>query len=161
MSHYLIGYLVLIIHGGESVNNFFKKLSLFFSAGSLGGFVNSLFVWLFGILGITSAFGVEIAPALTKSWLYPRIVWGGLWGFLFLLPFFRGSYFFRGLLFSLGPTLVQLFIVFPIQAGKGLMGVDLGNLTPLFVLFFNAVWGLATVIWLKFIQGEKRDILKS
>jgi hypothetical protein len=134
------------------MDHFLKKITLFFSSGSLGGFVNSLFVWLFGILGITSAFGVKIAPALTKSWLYPRIVWGGLWGFLFLLPFFRRSPFSRGLLFSLGPTLAQLFIVFPIQAGKGLMGFDLGNLTPLFVVFFNAVWGICAAFWLNFIQ---------
>jgi hypothetical protein len=137
------------------MNHFLKKITLFFSAGSLGGLINSITVWLFGILGITSAFGVKIAPALTKSWLYPRIVWGGLWGFLFLLPFFQRSSFLRGLLFSLGPTLVQLFIVFPIQAGKGLMGFDLGNLTPLFVVFFNAIWGICVAFWLKFIQENE------
>jgi hypothetical protein len=138
------------------LKNLLRNLTSLFSSGAFGGLVNSLAVWIFGILGITPAFGVKIAPALTKSWLYPRIVWGGLWGFLFLLPFFRGSYFFRGLLYCLGPTIVQLFIVFPIQAGKGLMGFDLGNLTPLFVLFFNAVWGICTAFWLKFIQENER-----
>ena len=59
---------------------------LAFSAGALGGLANSLAVWLFGALGITLALGVGIAPGLTPAWLYPRIVWGGLWGFLFLLP---------------------------------------------------------------------------
>jgi hypothetical protein len=142
----------------DAMKYLFRNLTLSFSSGALGGLVNSLTVWIFGMWGVTSACGVKIAPALTKSWLYPRIVWGGLWGFLFVLPFFQESYYFRGLLFSLGPTLVQFFIIFPIQAGKGLMGFDLGNLTPLFVLFFNAVWGLATVIWLNFIQGGKRDI---
>jgi hypothetical protein len=48
----------------------------------------------------------------------------------------------QGLLLSLGPTLVQLFIVFPLKADKGVMGLDLGVFTPLFVIFFNAVWGL-------------------
>jgi hypothetical protein len=135
----------------DALKNLFRNLTLHFSSGAFGGLINSIIVWIFGMLGITSAFGVEIAPVLTKSWLYPRIVWGGLWGFLFLLPFFRGSYLFRGLLFSLGPTLVQLFIIFPIQAQKGVMGLDLGNLTPLFVLFFNGVWGICTAFWLKFI----------
>jgi hypothetical protein len=82
------------------VKTFFKKLTLPFSAGSLGG----------------------------------------LWGF-FSFAFFPRILFLPGLLFSLDPTLVRLFIIFPIQAGKGLMGFDLGNLSPLFVLFFNAVWG--------------------
>jgi len=136
------------------VKNVSKNMSLLFASGSLGGLTNSITVWIFGTLGITAALGVRLTPALTKTWLYPRIVWGGLWGFLFLLPFFRGSYFFRGLLFSLGPTLVQLFIVFPIQAGKGLMGFDLGHLTPLCVLFFNAIWGICTALWLKFIQDN-------
>jgi hypothetical protein len=30
---------------------------------------------------------VAIAPALKLSWLYPRIVWGGLWGLVFVFPF--------------------------------------------------------------------------
>jgi hypothetical protein len=32
--------------------------------------------------------------------------------------------------------------VFPLKADKGVMGLDLGVFTPLFVIFFNAVWGL-------------------
>ena len=143
------------------MNNFLKKLTLSFSAGSLGGFVNSLFVWVFGILGIPPTFGVNIAPALTKSWLYPRIVWGGLWGFLFLLPLFRRSYLFRGLLYSLGPTIVQLFIIFPIQAKKGLMGFDLGNLTPFFVLFFNAIWGICTAFWIKLTKETPGSVIET
>ncbi|MFY7806288.1 MAG: hypothetical protein ACOVQ7_22980, partial [Limnoraphis robusta] len=63
-----------------------KKLTVFFAAGCLGGLVNSLGVWLFGLLGITTTLGVSIAPQFTPPWLYPRIVWGGLWGFLFFLP---------------------------------------------------------------------------
>jgi hypothetical protein len=132
------------------MNIFFKNMTLLFSCGSLGGLINSIVVWLFGVMGITAALGVKITPSFTKIWLYPRIVWGGLWGFLFLLPFLRKSYFFRGLLYSLGPTMAQLFIVFPIQAKKGVMGVDLGMMTPIFVLFFNAIWGICTAFWLKF-----------
>jgi hypothetical protein len=29
---------------------------------------------------------------------YPRIVWGGLWGFLFMLPMGRGHWWLRGIL---------------------------------------------------------------
>ena len=63
-----------------------RSLSLFFAAGALGGLANSLVAWGFGELGISRALGVSIAPGLTAAWLYPRIVWGGLWGFAFLLP---------------------------------------------------------------------------
>ena len=60
------------------MESFGKKLTLVFSAGCLGGLTNSLAVWFFGIAGITSAFGVKIAPVLSPSWLYPRLIWGGI-----------------------------------------------------------------------------------
>ena len=134
------------------MNNLAKGISLAFSAGCLGGRLNSIAVWLFGELGITAALGVKIAPKLSALWLYPRLVWGGIWGLLFLLPIMQKKYLYRGLIFSLGPTVVQLLIVFPIKANKGIMGFDLGLLTPLFVFVFNAIWGLTASIWLKWIN---------
>jgi hypothetical protein len=131
------------------MNNLSKKLSLVFAAGCLGGLLNSLAVWIFGDIGITSALGVKIAPSLSAPWLYPRLVWGGIWGLLFLLPLIQKRYLYRGLIFSLGPTIVQLFVIFPIKASKGIMGLELGMLTPLVVLFFNAIWGLTAAIWLR------------
>ena len=131
------------------MRNLSKNISMVFAAGCLGGLVNSLAVWAFGDLGINAALGVRMAPALTTQWLYPRIIWGGIWGLLFLLPLMRNSILSRGIIFSLGPTLVQLFVVFPIKAGNGYMGLDLGTLTPLLVFIFNAIWGIATAIWLR------------
>jgi len=129
--------------------NLARKITLVFVAGCLGGLINSLAVWMFGAFGITAALGVKIAPQLSAAWLYPRIVWGGIWGFLFLLPLMQKSLLLRGLIFSLGPTLVQLFVVFPMQANKGVMGLDLGTLTPLAVIVFNAIWGWSAAIWLR------------
>lgn len=131
------------------MKNLAKKLSLVFSAGCIGGLLNSLAVWISGEIGIASAFGVKIAPQLSASWLYPRIVWGGIWGLLFLLPLMEKRFLFRGFILSLGPTIVQLFVVFPIKAGKGVMGLDLGLLTPLLVIFFNVIWGVTASIWLR------------
>ena len=111
--------------------------------------MNSLAVWIFGEIGLTSTLGVKIAPQLSAPWLYPRIVWGGIWGLVFLLPLLQKRFLYRGLFFSLGPTIVQLFIVFPMKAGQGMMGLDLGLLTPLLVIVFNAIWGLTAAIWLK------------
>jgi hypothetical protein len=131
------------------MSNYSKKLSLVFAAGCLGGLINSLAVWIFGEIGITSAFGVNIAPKISPAWLYPRIVWGGIWGVLFLLPLWKQKILIKGLIYSLGPTIIQLFVVFPVKAGKGVMGFDLGMLTPLFVIIFNAIWGLTAAIWLR------------
>jgi hypothetical protein len=125
-----------------------KNLSLVFVAGLVGGLLNCLAVWLFGWLKIAPALGVNITPPLTTPLLYSKLVWGGLWGLLFLIPLGRLSLPTRGLFFSLGPTLVQLFLVFPVQARKGVLGLQLGALTPLFVLLYNGVWGVAAGLWL-------------
>ena len=131
-----------------------KELGAAFSAGAFGGLVNGVCVWFFGKFGITAALGVKIAPGLTPAMLYPRIVWGGLWAFLFLLGWPGGKGWKRGLVLSLGPTLVQLLYIFPVKAGKGLLGLELGLLTPLMVVFFNAVWGLAAAAWFK-LSGQQ------
>ena len=132
-----------------------RDVSLTFAAGSLGALANSLVVWLFGALGITAALGVQSAPPLTAGFLYPRLVWGGLWGFLFLLPFLQGSVVWRGMIYSLGPTLVQLFVIFPFKLGKGWLGLDLGVLMPLFVVFFNIVWGICAAVWLSEVSENR------
>jgi hypothetical protein len=125
------------------------SLSLYFAAGALGGLVNSLAVWGLGELGVTRALGVSIAPALTAGWLYPRIVWGGLWGLLFALPLRSPGWVRRGLVLSLGPSLVQLFVVFPVRDGRGVLGLEHGALTPVLVLFATAVWGLVASWWVR------------
>ena len=143
----------------KSIKKLLLKALIVFAAGCAGGLVNSIVVWLFGQLGRTTALGVNIVPNLTAAWLYPRVVWGGIWGFLFLLPFARGSYFVRGLLYSIGPSLVQLLIVFPLKAQKGLLGLQLGTITPLFVLIFNAVWGVTAAYLINQVQPKRRLFL--
>ena len=129
-----------------------RKLLIVFAAGCLGGFANSLTVWLFGDLGINQALNVAIAPALTPGWLYPRIVWGGFWGLLFLLPFAASRPILKGTLLSLFPTAVQLFVVFPLKAHKGIAGLELGLFTPLLVIFFNWIWGVVTALTIRFAR---------
>lgn len=125
-----------------------KKVLIFFAAGCLGALINSITVWLFGEFGITASFGVSIAPSLTANYLYPRIVWGGIWGVLFILPMLQSKLLLKGTVLSLIPTAVQLIVIFP-QAHKGIAGLDLGLYTPLFVLFFNWVWGIVAAIAIK------------
>jgi hypothetical protein len=134
------------------MGRFLRTISLVFAAGCVGAVFNSLAVWLFGRFGISAALGVNIAPALSPGWLYPRVVWGGLWGLLFLLPLLQGSVLGRGFLFSLGPSLVQLLVVFPYQAHKGVLGLALGTLTPVLVLGFNAVWGVFAALWVRIVK---------
>ncbi|MCG8350197.1 MAG: hypothetical protein MI924_20725 [Chloroflexales bacterium] len=142
----------------ERTHAFVRKAALCFAAGCAGGLANSIVVWLLGALGITAALGVGIAPEFTPAWLYPRIVWGGLWGFLFLLPVLRSTPYMSGLVWSLGPTLVQLLIIFPFKADKGVFGLELGALTPLFVFIFNVIWGLVAAAILVRIDCEESPV---
>ena len=59
-------------------------------------------------------------------------------------PFSKGTF------LSLFPTIVQLLIVFPYKAKKGLAGIELGIFTPLFVLIFNWIWGVVTSLAIKY-----------
>lgn len=129
-----------------------KKWLVFFAAGCVGGLANSLAVWLAGDTGITGALGIAIAPQLSPPWLYPRIVWGGLWGLLFILPMLSSRPLVKGSILSLFPTIVQLFVVFPFKAHQGIGGLELGLLTPLCVVFFNWVWGVTTAYTIKFAR---------
>jgi hypothetical protein len=127
-----------------------KNLMICFSAGCIGGLANSLVVWQFGENGVAQWLGVSIAPALTPSWLYPRIVWAGIWGLVFILPFLKSRYMLKGSLLSLFPTAVQLFYIFPYVSGKGVAGMDLGMWTPGLVVVYNWVWGIVTAVSIRF-----------
>lgn len=129
-----------------------RSLSLFFAAGVVGALANSLAVWGAAELGLPQALGVSLAASVSPAWLYPRLVWGGLWGLLFVLPIALGVVP-RGLLVSLAPSLFQLLVVFPAWAGRGIGGIELGALTPVFVLLYNAVWGVTASWWVKGTQA--------
>jgi hypothetical protein len=125
-----------------------KHLLVCFASGSVGGLANSIVVWLSGHLGITKMLGVALAPAWSPEWLYPRIVWGGLWGLTFILPFMKSQLIGKGLLLSLLPTLYMLFFIFP-QGRPGMLGLGLGMLTPALVVLFNMVWGFVAAVTIK------------
>lgn len=127
-----------------------KKILICFAAGCLGALVNSLVVWASGDYGITKHFGVAIAPALKPFWFYPRIVWGGLWGLIFVLPFLNSKLLAKGAIISIFPTLVQFLVIYPLKADKGYFGMDLGMYTPVFVVFFNLIWGVVTALTIKY-----------
>jgi peptidoglycan/LPS O-acetylase OafA/YrhL len=129
-----------------------------FAAGTLGALVNSLAAWLAGAWGVTALAGVKLAPDLSLEWLYPRLVWGGLWGLVYFLTVrthrVRRQWVRKGLYVSLLPTLAQLFYFFPHQTPYGPMGIGLGSLTPLFVLLFNFVWGFAAGFFTRLLWGR-------
>ena len=126
-----------------------KNAFTLFGAGCLGGLVMCLAMWLFTRYGITQSLNVNLQGSLSPHWMYPRIVWGGVWELLFLLPVFSGSLFARSLVIALIPTLIQLFVFYPYYEGKGVAGLSLGILTPFLVFFFFWIGSLMTAISLR------------
>lgn len=126
-----------------------KNTLVVFAAGCFGALIQAVVMWLFTRYGVMHSLHVNIAGSISPAWLYPRIVWGGMWGFLFLLPILSSSVFARSFVLALIPTGVQLFILYPFYEGKGVAGLSLGMLTPFVVFFFYWVWALATAITLR------------
>ena len=69
---------------------------------------------------------------------------------VFVLPFLNNKLIAKGAIISIFPTLVQLLVVFPLKAHKGYLGLDLGMYTPMFVIFFNLVWGIVAALSIQF-----------
>jgi hypothetical protein len=134
------------------MKNISKRITFVFGAGCLGGLVSGFALWLAGRYGLTASLGVKMNPVLSEGWLYHNIIRGGMLGFIFLLPVAKNSVVKRGLLISLAPTIVMLFIIFPYYTSEGMMGMGMGALTPLVIALYYAVWGNVTAIWLKTLR---------
>ena len=125
-----------------------RKVSGAFTGGAIGGLVDSIAIWLLGKIGITGLLGVTMRPDFTAPWLYRRMVWGGIWMLLLLLPLWQNRTVLRGCLFSLFPSAMMLFIVLP-SMGKGLLGIGFGTLTPMVVIGLNLIYGIVAAFWFK------------
>jgi hypothetical protein len=136
-----------------------RRISIVFSAGALGGLLNALLFWLFGMVGITALVGMTAPVKWDPPHIYWGVTWGGIWGAMFLLPWLKGSVVLRGLLFSIAPTLVAWLIVFPLR-GMGPLGLKVGALMPFLAIVLNAVWGIGAALWVREaeIHGESRGV---
>lgn len=128
-----------------------SQLSLFFSAGAVGGLTNAFAVNMYMKMTSHSFLGIKINQGLATEMIYERIVLGGIWGVILIIPVPFKNFIMRGLLYSLAPSLIQLLVILPVQK-QGLLGLAQGAVTPLQVLLFNAVWGIVTVFWFKAIE---------
>lgn len=134
-------------------------LAVCFCAGLLAALAASGVIWLSGSTGLTAWAGVKLSPAWNTSWLYPRLVRGGLWGLTFFLtipgPRYRHHWVRKGLCLSLLPTLAQLFYFFPFHSPYGIMGLGMGRLTALFILAYNLVWGFCLGVFVRLMWGKR------
>jgi len=122
-------------------------------AGGLGGFTNSITVWLLGVLGITQVLGFGMAPELTVEWLLRRVFASAIWGIIFLIPVYEKSPIKKGAILSVLPWLSSVLYVFPVRMDVGFFGLGFGYGTPVWTLFFAGIWGITGTLFLARFNG--------
>ena len=126
-----------------------ERLSVAFTGGAVAAAVKNAAWWGLARHGIAEPYASAFAPHLTLTAFAPHLVWGSLWGLVFLIPLRWQSWWLRGALWSLAPAAVELFYTLPHRSGYGPMGLGLGTLAPLGVLAGALVWGLLTSLWIR------------
>ncbi|PLX51493.1 MAG: hypothetical protein C0613_00365 [Desulfobulbaceae bacterium] len=123
-----------------------RYISAAFTGGALAALLDSFNIWAMGKVGISDFLGITMKPQFTAPWLYERMIWGGIWMLLLLLPIMRSRTILRGMLFSLLPSAMMLFMVLPTM-GKGMLGLGFGNLMPFVVVLLNFIYGIFASYW--------------
>jgi hypothetical protein len=136
-------------------HSFWRHASLAFTAGALGALANRIGLWILGLLTVIPPTHISFpVPEPMKLWLYTAIVWGGLWGFLFLIPW-RTSWWLRGIVFGFGPSLGVWLVIYPYLAHAGFFGVNHGVMALVIpFLLNNIVWGLVASWWYDLTGGR-------
>lgn len=131
------------------MHRWLREFALCFAAGAAGGAAKGLLVLLCSYFPASAALGGHLASALYAQSLphangiYARVVWGGLYGFLFLLPVARGWLWFSGFLWACAITLLQ-WVVLPLLHG----GLHIAWIPLLSTLLLNCIWGWVAALLL-------------
>jgi len=123
-------------------------------AGGLGGLTNSIVVGSLGRIGVTPALGFSMAPDLTLEWVFRRVFASALWGVIFLIPVYENDPVKKGALLSILPWLSSVLIVFPFRMNAGFFGLGFGMGTPIWTLFFAAIWGVTGTLFLSKLNTQ-------
>jgi hypothetical protein len=130
----------------------FRQLTLGFGAGAFGAAVLALVSALLNALKVQELIGLPPAP-MPDSYLpllYRAVVWGGIWGLLFVVPVMNRAWWLKGIIIGALATLAILFYFNP------------GVITPpvrfVYVLVLNAlIWGVAAGAWWAFVSGPRKN----
>lgn len=123
-----------------------RKISGAFTGGALGALLDSFNIWWMGAVGLSDRLGIGMQPDFAAPWVYKRMIWGGIWMLLLLLPLWRGRVVARGMFFSLFPSAMMLLVVLP-SMGQGMFGLGFGALMPAVVIVLNFIYGIFASWW--------------
>jgi hypothetical protein len=126
------------------MSDLFKRFSVAYLAGALGGVALALVFWLFGHWGVFKPFSLAaLGEAFTWSNLAPMILTGSLWALL-IVPVaavlkLKGAAF--GLILSLIPSIYLLLVQYPAEH-HGLSPFTQSPHRAILILVAYAAWGL-------------------
>lgn len=130
------------------MSNWLRAVALCFAAGAGGGLARCGAAWLSARYGFSAQIGAQVSGALAPALIYARVVIGGLWGLLFLVPMARGSVWLGGLLFGLLVAAIEL-VAFPLLSGRT---PQLFTGTALLLALLWLVWGVVSAALLRMIR---------
>lgn len=123
-----------------------RRLSLAFAAGAVGVIALVAFLWIIRESGLLAALRIPNAPApKLPDFLYSRIVWGGLWGLLLVLPVLTRQWLLRGALLGVLASLAAIFYFNPAWKSAPFTFVAL-------VFAANIVWGIVASAWYRAVS---------
>jgi hypothetical protein len=130
-----------------------QRLLKFLSSAFVSGLVSA-----FILVSIFAAIqGIHGSYLSYKETLYRLMVWGGVWGFCFIIPLFRKSWFIRGSIVGLLVVIFNGVILMP-HAGQGYFGIKAGWMVFFGNIIFNYLWGLLASLWFSIVMypAEKK-----
>ncbi len=118
----------------------FRQLSIAFAAGAVGVIGLGIFLVILRETGALTRLGIHVPPAPMPQFFYSRIVWGGLWALLFVLPVMTRQWLLRGVLVGVLASLAAIFYFNPAWKSAAFSFVVL-------IFVANAVWGIVAAGW--------------
>src|SRR5262249_49041017 len=126
-----------------------RQLTLGFGAGAFGACILSLVIFVLGRFGLPERFGVAMPPFDLPAF-YRVVVWGGIWGFLFVVPVMSRLWWLKGIIIGLIATAAAAFFFSP-ELGRG------PAMLLVYAVVINAIWGVAAGFWFVTTAGNKKN----
>jgi hypothetical protein len=127
----------------------FRQLTLAFGAGAFGSIILALVAFVLARLGVPQGIGASSPPA-DLPFFYRLLVWGGIWGFLFVLPVLMRAWWLKGIVIGLLATAALIFFFSP--ALQGAPAAQIG-----YIIVLNSIWGIAAGAWWAVVGAPRKN----
>jgi hypothetical protein len=130
----------------------FRLLTLGFGAGAFGACILAIVSAILNALRIQELIGLPPPPTPDSylPLLYRIIVWGGIWGLLFVVPVMNRMWWLKGMIIGALATLAILFYFNP--------AVTTPPMRLVYAFFLNTIiWGTAAGAWWALVSGTRKN----